>query len=46
MELRYNLVLGPKVFDLHLPLLGSPPQTRLKAIAVINLDDINNGLVV
>ncbi len=48
MKLRYmqdNLVLRSEVFDFHLTLLGSNSRTRLKEIAVITLDDINNELV-
>ena len=48
MKLRYmqdNLVRRSEVFDFNLTLLGSNSRTRLKEIAVITLDDINNELV-
>ena len=40
-----NLVLRSEVFDFYLTLLRSNSRTRLKEIAVITLDDINNELV-
>ena len=40
-----HLILRSEVFDFYLTLLGSNSRTRLKEIAVITLDDLNNELV-